>query len=307
MPLLLVERMFEMNVDSMLQYMTELRLYRRRVSLQVALYFVALLAICGPIRAENLSAEKNDSSLKLEDKQPDSSDVKQKESSESDESHWYFGYGPANVHAKLNTSEARINREINDTLGSVVPGWSPPRTFRDWNDEWRIWDMHFIVGRDLSSKLDGFLDFGASAGLVKNKDNYLLPIPFRTNIRFSRVMWFVSCGLNYYPWGKPELESNKSDNPILRSLLSAKPYIEGTVGYVSEDQAASVKMTSGPCSLKIRKTYYPRASYVSPRIGLEIPVDDDDSIKIQAGYLFFDKYSDDCNNLSLYFFHQHRF
>lgn len=93
------------------------------------------------------------------------------------------------------------------------------------------------------------------------------------------------------------------------SLRAARPYVELAGGHVHADEAADVKLDIrgvGPV-IQQKQVLHHDVNYVSPRLGVEIPLDANDSLSLQAGYLFFDKHASDFNNVSIYFMHSHRF
>ncbi len=219
-------------------------------------------------------------------------------------------WGPANVHAELKESEREINTQINDVYAPLIPQWDRPQTFRDWSNDWKLWDFHVGVGRDLGFKWSWFLDLGGIVGEVKNDNNYYpLGIPIKVKINFSRLLWFAATGVDYFPWGKPCLAKVQGHHGIVRSLLAARPYLEAAAGFVSVKEVADGKFSLRGTGLEIeqKQTTYHHVTYGSPRVGLEIPLGKKDSLALEAGYLFFTSHASDLNNLSLYVLHQHRF
>jgi len=225
---------------------------------------------------------------------------------------WYFFWGPANVHAELRESQSEINRQLNDIYGRIIPGWDRPRTFLNLSNEWLLYDLHLGVGRDINEKLSVFVDVGGIIGKVNNDDTYhIIGIPLHTRINFGRTVWFIAAGLDYYPWGKPCLRKYAQTQMcgLLRALRAARPFLEGAIGHVHVRETADVSF-SIPDVIQIakrREVLYHDVNYISPRVGLEIPVGKDDSVVLAAGYLFFDSHAKDFNNLSLYVLHHHKF
>lgn len=223
---------------------------------------------------------------------------------------WFFFWGPANVHARLKESEAEINHKINDTAGRIVPGWNRPTTFKDWSDQFKLWDLHFGLGRDISPKWTWFVDTGGIIGSVKNRDSYwFYVVPLKTKIDFARDVWFLACGVEYYPWGKPRLDPSAGSRGLTRSLKSTKPFMELAAGHVHAKDTADVKLSipKALITLKQHEELRHDANYISPRLGVEVPLDSNDSVTFEAGYLFFDEHPSDFNNISLYLLHHHRF
>jgi len=222
---------------------------------------------------------------------------------------WFVVWGPANVHAQLWESENEINHQINGTLGRIIPNWDRPTTFRDWSNDLLLWDFHFAAGRDLGPKFSWFVDVGGVLGTIKTKDNYWLVVPLDSRVAFSRAVWFAAAGMDFYPFGKPRLVKTDKGCGILRALKAARPYIELATGHVHANEAAKVRLKISGTNLGFSKDEFLHhdVDYISPRIGVEVPVTQNDSISLQAGYLFFDRHGSDFNNLSVYLLHRHKF
>jgi hypothetical protein len=223
---------------------------------------------------------------------------------------WYFFVGPANVHARLKESEAEINHQLNDTFGRIIPGWKDPTTFKDYSNQLKLWDLHLGLGRDISPKWSWFVDGGGIIGSVKNHDSYWFYLaPLKTKIDFNRNVWFVAGGLDYYPWGKPDLDTSSGSSKLTRSLMATKPFFELAAGHVHVKEVADVKFSIKytPFALSQYKEIRHDVNYISPRIGVETPFTKNDSLVLETGYLFFDAHPSDFNNLSVYFIYHHKF
>jgi len=222
---------------------------------------------------------------------------------------WFMYWGAANLHADLKESEAKIDRELNQTLGRLISGWKKPVTLKDWSESFLLWDGHIGIGRELSPKWSWFLGTGGTAGTVRNAERYALPIPLRVEADFSRRLMFLVTGLDFYPWGKPRLECKPGGNKLIESLRATRPFAEIATSYTRLKTVADVDVRLfGALSLLKR---YEETDYdlfhISPRVGLEAPLSKSNSILVQAGYLFFNQHPDEFNNFSLYVFHKHRF
>jgi hypothetical protein len=222
---------------------------------------------------------------------------------------WYLLLGIANVHPRLDETEDRINVLINGALGSLFPRWERPETFADWRDDFKLWDFHLGIARDLSPKWTWFTTAGAIAGYIPNSKLYFpLGIPVVIHADFSRKTWFVSTGVDYYPNGKPLWVEKEGDNPFRISLSGARPYFEAAIGYVYMDALGQVKLDLPKVTTLF--TYddqrYHDLFYVSPRVGLDIPVGENSTVALQGGYLFFKDHSDEYNTWSWYMFYRHK-
>ncbi len=229
----------------------------------------------------------------------------------SEDSKWFLIYGAANVQPKLESSEAKIAKDINGLFGAVLPRWEEPRTFKDWKHELRMWDFHIGLGRDLGEKWAWVSTIGGTAGKVRNSDRYYpLAIPLMINVDFSRELWFASTGLLYYPWGKADFTpSPDGKGRFMRSLKGTRPFVGGILGYVGMNVRGDVKIGLPIIkdNLKIVDEQSINVFYASPRIGIDIPLTKRDELCLAAGYLFFDNHGDDVNNASYYMLFKHRF
>jgi len=218
---------------------------------------------------------------------------------------WFFTWGPANVHARLKETEAEIDHRLNDTFGRIIPGWEKPKTFKDWNDDFLLWDFHTAFGRDINRYWLRFVDVGGVLGTVKNSEDYWFFVPLKAHIDFDRKVWFAAAGVDWYPWGKPVVSNRKA----LLDIKATRPYFQLAAGHVHAQEGAKVKFSVrglGPLITQDEIQMHD-VNYISPRAGIETPIDDNDSVSVQAGYLFFDSHASDFNNLSVYFLHTHKF
>ena len=225
------------------------------------------------------------------------------------ENHWFLKWGPADVHAELKESESEIDKQLNHPFSLLIPDWSKPRTFKDLSNDFELRDMHLAVGRDINPKWSWYVDVGGILGEVKNKENYMLPLPLNVKLDFGRKVWFVAVGVDYYPWGKPVFERDPTRNAILDALRSSRPFFEGTIGHVDAHESAKARFQLQHTSLALtqEQNIHHAVEYISPRIGVETPLGKNDSFILEVGYLFFDHHPSDFNNLSIYFLHSHRF
>jgi len=272
---------------------------------------IAIVSACLWLCAERSAADKGSAPGSGPSQAAASVDEKSRDA-EQWRNRWYFFWGPANVHAELKESEDEVNQQLNDVYGKIIPGWDRPRTFRNLSNEWLLYDFHLGAGRDINEHLSWFIDVGGIIGKVYNGDTYhILGIPLHAQINFGRVLWFAAVGMDYYPWGKPCLERYAQTQMcgLLRALRAARPFFEGAIGHVHVKETADVSF-SIPDVIEIAKrndVLYHDVNYISPRVGVEIPVGKDDSVVLAGGYLFFDRHATDFNNVSLYVLHHHKF
>lgn len=226
-------------------------------------------------------------------------------------SKWFLVFGAANLQPRLEPSELQIKQQINNVFGNILPRWEEPRTFRDWRDEFRLWDVHLGFGRELSPKWVWISTFGGSLGTVRNEDRYYpLGIPAMFHIDFSRKLWFASTGLLYYPWGQSVFtESEGPMERFRRSLIGARPFVGGIGAYLdlASEGVVQIDLPLTSFDPRIVQKQRMKSLYFSPRAGVDIPLTKRDDLVLAAGYLFFCEYGDDLDNWSFYMLYKHRF
>jgi hypothetical protein len=227
------------------------------------------------------------------------------------EKQWQAAFMAALLIPRLEESEGKIDHLINGKLGALFPRWENPVSFGDWRDNGRMFDFHLGLGRDINPKWSWMATVGGTAGFQSNPEVYFpLGVPMGINVTFERKLWFVTGAVDYFPWGKPQLgEKHAGQNPVWRRLFAARPYVEGTVGYVNTKAHANIEFRL-PIAGKFF-TYQDKGRYdsiyVSPRVGIDIPITQSDSISLAAGYLFFTSHQNEFNNVSIYTIYRHRF
>ena len=250
------------------------------------------------------TASEEPSALSQEQAAPDEPDEKPAKS-------WFLTMGAANVQARLKESETRIEKLIKQPLGALLPRWKDPVTFKDWGNDGKLWDLHLGIGRDLSPKWAWYIATGGISGTIKNKETYYpLVIPTDLHITFKRRVMFLYTGVDYYPWGKPDLGPRKEgENAFARRLKAARPYIEGATGYVNIRTEADVEAKIPVLGrlLCYPEVYHYDVFYLSPRLGVDIPMDEANTVSLVGGYLFFNDHGREFDNASFYMLYKHKF
>jgi len=219
------------------------------------------------------------------------------------EKDWFWGIGATNYHPEFKESERLIDKEINEPLGNMFPDWKKPETFKDWSDDYKIWDLWLMLGRDINEKSSWFIEMGGMTSDIDNSKTYLSSgVPIDVDVDFSRTEAFVLGVLSYYPWGKPSIDKTRY------RILCAKPYGEISIGYVYIEAAGEVKLSSPPGLISKQKE---RRNYdlfqVSPRVGVEIPMTENDSVSFMGCYSFFNNNESEFNSPSFSIIYKHRF
>ena len=230
------------------------------------------------------------------------------------EPRWQVFFAAANLQPRLGESEGKVDRLINGRLGLLFPTWERPVTFKDWGHNMKLWDFQMGVGRDLSPKVTAYVAAGATKGQQPNNQWYWSPLlgrPLGIEVDFERSLWFITTGVDYYFCGQPDLPTKEesSDNALMRRLKAARPYGEFALGYINIKTLCAVSP-----KLPIRGkllTYQDKARYDlfywSPRLGIDIPMTQNDSVSFAVGYLFFTNHPTEYNNVSIYTVFRHRF
>ncbi len=223
--------------------------------------------------------------------------------------HWYLIVALANVWPRLEESEAQIDRDVNDLLGNLLPRWDEPTTFRDWRDDLKLWDIQIGLGRSLNDRWSVFVTAGGIAGSVTTENAYRpLLFPLHIRSKFRRKVWFASAGVDYYPWTKVDYDPNARGNWFTRRIRAARPYVQAATGYVHVRTEGEVRFRA-PVLGNLAKVTIDRKydlCYLSPRIGLDIPVTERGNFALMAGYLFFMQHPREFDTASFYFMYKHR-
>lgn len=225
------------------------------------------------------------------------------------EKRWQIFFGAVNLWPLLEESEGKVDKLMNDGLGRLFPRWEEPRTFKDWRDDVMLWEFQMGVSRDINPNWSWYWAFGGVYGYQPNeKQYYPLGIPLKIGVEFERKVLFTSTGLNYYPWGKPELPVG-AGHAILPRLRAAKPYAELFVTYV--DLIGRADVTFQLPEIGKFAHYQDKARYdligIGPRLGVDIPLTEKDSLSFAVNPIIFTSHQREFDNISLAAFVRHRF
>lgn len=222
------------------------------------------------------------------------------------EREWFWFICTTNYHLDLKESESQIERQINRGLGLLFPRWDNPTTFKDWGDDFYLWDLSGGFGRDISPKFSWAVYAGGGMGTVPNEKEYMpLGLPLKLNVDFTRRSVFTGAGFTWYPIGKPE----KTGRGFWRSLRDTKPQFEMNLGYNYQVSIADVRVRLPFIGrvARIKQDMRYHLYWASPRVGVEIPITKRDTLNILYGELFFLDHGDEFDGYILEFFVRHRF
>ena len=223
--------------------------------------------------------------------------------------HWYFAFGSSNFHPRLEESEAKIDRQVNDLVGWLPP-WKNPITFKDWADDFKLWDVTFGVGRDFTPRTSWMIWTGGATAHIENHERYG---PLTTDIGFKRFTAFLTVQGYCYPWGKVDHETVTGEQGFKRAkatLANTKPYFSLATGYVYMHADADGRFNLPLVGTILRQTdeYDHHLFHVSPRVGVELPLSKNNSLTMEGLYYFFGpEHGDEYNGPSVNFMFKHRF
>lgn len=216
------------------------------------------------------------------------------------QSFWFVG--ASNYHLRLEESERKIDRMIDDPFGLVLPGWDRPTTFKDWSDDFRIWDLWAGYGRDISPKWSWSVYGGGGAGTIHNRRRFL---PLRLDIDFTRRSIMAGSSVTYYPFGKPRYRGRS----YRETFLASRPMLEMNVGATHQtvigDVRASLPVLGRILRIEDKEKF--TLYWASPRAGIEIPLGERTSLNVLGGYLFFHDHAAEFNGALLEIFIRRRF
>jgi len=224
---------------------------------------------------------------------------------------WFWALGASNHHASLQESEELIDQQVNRIFGKLCPRWKQPITFKDWSDDWRIWDVWGLLGRDIGPRSSWSVCAGGVAAEIENGNLYFpLCIPLKIESDFTRVEAFATVALTYYPWGQPcYAEKDCGPRPSLQALREARPFLEVGTGYTYMHAHGDVRLSLpvGPRLYREQVEDDYHLWQVSPRVGLEVPVSGKSSISVMACRYLFATHNSEYGSNSVSVSFRHRF
>jgi hypothetical protein len=172
-----------------------------------------------------------------------------------------------------------------------------------------LWDVHVGVARDLGEYFSVYATTGYIRGTVKSEEDYSLLIPAKTRVKFQRDLGFVMLGAQYYPFKKAVFDTDPSCCWFARVVQGTRPYVELATCYVHLTAFGSGKVTVPLIGTIYKKGEYSdyNLSYLSPRMGMEIPLGKRDSLTLSGGYSFYLWDDKEFNGPAAFIMHKHKF
>jgi hypothetical protein len=217
---------------------------------------------------------------------------------------WFVG--TSNYHLLLHESESRITNQMDRPFKVLFPGWKRPTTFKDWSDEYVVWDMWGGYGFDLSKRFSWSIYGGGGAGTIPNARTYYpLLIPVKFKVDFTRVSGMIGSSVSWFPLGRPEFRNGG----ILKNILATRPVAEMNIGFNHQISDAKVRLGLPGFDhlVKIKENNAYDLFWTSPRLGFETPVTETNSLNALIGYVFFNDHAREYDGWLLEFFIRHRF
>lgn len=229
---------------------------------------------------------------------------------EENTSPWFWGIGMTNYHCPLKESEGQIKAQINDVLGTLIGGWERPTTFKDWSDEFLIWSPWIFLGRDIGADWAWWIGTGGVWAPISNDiHGNVLGLPIKADVDFARAEWFISQGVTWFPFGKPDYPDAEGKPDFGEVLGASRPFLELGTGFVYLRSEAKVKVSMPGIGtlLKQEQTYEYHLFQVSPRAGVQIPISKNDRLDIESGYYVMSAHQSEFNAVTLTLRYSHRF
>lgn len=196
-------------------------------------------------------------------------------------------------------SEEPIHSLYNPAMRLLAPGFNDVRTVGDLRDEHKLWVPQFGAGKVLSDHWVVYFQGGWTKGKIRTKatDRSIFLLPMRTDFLIERGATSTTFGANYYPFGVVELRHYES----LRDRLHAvKPMVGTDMTWTYATFRAQIKLGFSPfrdvLNLELSDAWY--VPSIGAHAGLEIPMNEKNSIVFGGGYSFFLKQEEDFQGAS---------
>ena len=200
---------------------------------------------------------------------------------------WFFLLAAVNAHPRLE-SEKLIHKYWEPAMRLLAPGYDGVNTIGDLRDDFLLWPPHVEFGRVLSRRWALLFQVGYTAGKVRTKDNdpSIFLLPLHTDFEIGRSALFGGVGVDYFPFGMPELREYKG---IMERLRAARPGFGPRFVLVRATYDVKMKMGFRPfpnlLSLELSD------KWLVPSLNLnactDIPLGKRSALSLNAGYSFF--------------------
>jgi hypothetical protein len=200
---------------------------------------------------------------------------------------WFVFLDLVNAYPKLE-SEKLIDHYFNPAMRLFAPGFDDVTTVCTLRDEHKLWVPQIGVGRLMGERWRLYLQGGYTAGKVRTKadDASLFVLPLHTDFEIQRGAASTTLGLDFFPWGTPELRKYDGLGDRLRA---ARPKLGSSVTFTYATFDAKIKAGFKPfpnfLDLHLSDSWY--LPSLNTNLGAEIPLTEKNSLSFNAGYNFF--------------------
>lgn len=227
---------------------------------------------------------------------------------EADKKHgWFLTGGECIYDSPLKESEKEIGM-IDDIGFSLIPDWKRLTTFSDFRDKGLLSDFFIGGGKHLGEHFSAYADIGGGYGYINNHHTYGL---LTTHFDFAR--WDVYAELNgeWFPLGKthPEFKETGMFKRLIEGAKQAKPVVAVTLGYSLQGSDFHVKF-KGPFGNKLfgfRQNDEYEAKYVTPTVGVVMPITINTDLVTKVGYAIIDVHKDEMQGPAVLMGFEHTF
>ena len=197
---------------------------------------------------------------------------------------WFLVLGFSNAHPRIQ-SEQLIDRYFDPIISSLAPTYDEITTVGDLRDDFLLWVPYLGVGRILSDKWAAFAQVGYAAGKVRTEadDRSLLFLPMHTDFEIKRAALYGGVGLDYFPFGMPEL---REYHGVMERLRAAKPNIGTRLTWTNATYEAKVKVGFKPFDniLNYKEDDEWLLPSASANIGVDVPLSKRSQVSFNASY-----------------------
>ncbi|MBN2307351.1 MAG: hypothetical protein JXR94_00170 [Candidatus Hydrogenedentes bacterium] len=200
---------------------------------------------------------------------------------------WFLFVAAANPYPRIE-SEDLIDATFNPAMHFLAPGYDDVGTVGDLRDRGMLWTPYIGLGYILSERWSVFVQAGYASGKVRTKDDdwSILLVPIHTDFEIERGALYAGLGLDYFPWGMPELREYSG---IRDRLRGARPTLGTrlTWTYATYD----VKVQVGLRDVQNLINYELSDAWLLPsfnaNVGVDVPLSKRSVFSANVGYNFF--------------------
>lgn len=208
---------------------------------------------------------------------------------------WFFLLSFVNAYPQLER-EGLIKQYYDPVVRALAPGFDGVHTFSDMRDDHLLWPPQVAVGYLLNDHLALSMHAGYSEGTLRTKasETSLALLPLYVDFKIRRSALYAGLDLDYYPFGAVE---SRKYHGVWDRVRSARPALGARVTWTDAGFKARVRMGLWPVKdlIDVRLS----DSWVIPslnlNVGLDIPMNRNSVLALNAGQNFFREEKQDFN------------